>query len=266
MSMTGAEGTGVWGQNPSSHINGVGVLGQATNTNGEGSGVWGHTDSAHDNGTGVVASAGLDANYNGAGDALYAYAYGTGNAIWGVAGEATATAGRFTGNVVVTGTLTKGGGSFKIDHPLDPRNKYLYHSFVESPDMKNIYDGVATLDDIGEAVVELPEWFEALNRDFRYQLTAIGAPSPEIHVAEKINDNRFRIAGGRPGAEVSWQVTGIRQDAFANANRVPLEEVKSERERGTYLHPAAFGQPEPLAVYVANSPRLGRPSRPPKQH
>ena len=51
------------------------------------------------------------------------------------------------GNVDVIGTLSKGGGSFKIDHPLDPANKYLYHSFVESPDMKNMYDGNVTTDD-----------------------------------------------------------------------------------------------------------------------
>jgi hypothetical protein len=55
---------------------------------------------------------------------------------------------------------------FKIDHPLDPVQKYLYHSSVESSDSKNIYDGVIILDSNGEAVVALPEWFEALNRDF----------------------------------------------------------------------------------------------------
>jgi hypothetical protein len=69
------------------------------------------------------------------------------------------------GNVTITGTLQKAGGSFKIDHPLDPANKYLSHSFVESPDMKNVYDGVVTLDDIGEAEIELPDWFGALNKD-----------------------------------------------------------------------------------------------------
>ena len=51
------------------------------------------------------------------------------------------------GKVKITGNLEKAGGSFKIDHPLDPANKYLYHSFVESPDMKNVYDGVVVLDE-----------------------------------------------------------------------------------------------------------------------
>jgi hypothetical protein len=91
----------------------------------------------------------------------------------------------------VTGNLTKGGGAFKIDHPLDPENKYLYHSFVESPDMKNVYDGIVILNARGEGWVELPDWFEALNRDFRYQLTAVGAAMPRLHVAQEIEGNRF---------------------------------------------------------------------------
>src|SRR5262249_17366466 len=113
------------------------------------------------------------------------------------------------GNVDVTGTISKGAGSFKIDHPLDPENKYLYHSFVESPDMMNIYNGTAVLDDHGEATIMLPNWFEALNRDFRYQLTCIGGFAP-VYVAHEIAGNSFRIGGGKSGLKVSWQVTGVR--------------------------------------------------------
>jgi hypothetical protein len=173
-------------------------------------------------------------------------------------GATRGDAGQFIGNVEVTGNLSKGGGSFKIDHPLDPENKYLYHSFVESPDMKNIYDGVVKLDANGEAVVELPEWFQALNRDYRYLLTAIGAPAPTLFIAEEVRNNRFKIAGGFPGLKVSWQVTGIRQDAFANKNRIQIEEEKTERERGTFLHPEAFAQPEERAVEWARHPELMR--------
>jgi hypothetical protein len=146
------------------------------------------------------------------------------------------------GNLAVTGSVSKGGGSFKIDHPLDPANKFLYHSFVESPDMKNVYDGVVTLDAKGEAKVTLPDWFEALNRDFRYQLTAIGSFSP-VYVKSKLHSGAFSIAGGTAGQEVSWQLTGIRQDAWANANRIPVEEEKAADERGLYLHPTEQGQP-----------------------
>ena len=94
-----------------------------------------------------------------------------------------AYAGYFVGNTHVTGTLSKSAGSFKIDHPLDPENKTLSHSFVESPDMKNIYDGQVPLDDDGGATVKLPAYFGALNRDFRYQLTAIGGAAPSLHIA-----------------------------------------------------------------------------------
>ena len=154
----------------------------------------------------------------------------------------------FRGRVAVVGALSKSSGAFKIDHPVDPSNKYLYHSFVESPDMMNVYNGNITLDGIGEAWVALPQWFQALNRDFRYQLTAIGAPGPNLYVAEEISANRFKIAGGQPDMKVSWQVTGIRQDAYANAHRIPVEEEKPLNERGHYLHPELYGKSKEMGV------------------
>jgi hypothetical protein len=129
------------------------------------------------------------------------------------------------GNLTVKGTLRKSQGAFEIDHPLDPANKYLEHSFVESPDMMNIYNGVATLDSDGAAEIKLPDYFEALNRDFRYQLTPVGEYAP-VYIASKIKNNAFRIAGGKAGLEVSWQVTGVRHDAEANAHRIRVEEEK----------------------------------------
>jgi hypothetical protein len=173
-----------------------------------------------------------------------------GTSLFGMAGE-------FLGNVRVTGALIKAGGSFKIDHPLDPANKYIYHSFVESPDMMNIYNGNITTDGNGMAVVELPEWFEALNRDFRYQLTVVGQFAQAI-VAEKVKGNRFTIQTSSPNVEVSWQVTGIRQDAWANDNRIRVEEEKSEKERGLYLHPEAFKQSEEKSVLTVQFPERAR--------
>ena len=152
------------------------------------------------------------------------------------------------GTADITGTVTKGGGSFKIDHPLDPENKYLYHSFVESPDMMNIYNGNATLDSSGEAWVELPEWFEALNRDFRYQLTCIGGFAP-VYVAQEVSGNQFKIGGGEPGMKVSWQVTGIRHDPFAEMYRIPVEQQKIGPEIGKYQHPETYGQPITMGVH-----------------
>jgi hypothetical protein len=149
---------------------------------------------------------------------------------------------------VVANNVGWGPLSFRIGHPLEPANKYLNHSSVASPDTKNIYDGIAILDANGEAVVELPEYFEALNADFRYQLTAIGAAGPNLHVAEKITDNRFKIGGGDPGMEVCWQVTGIRKDRVAEANRTSDEEEKPHEEQGYYLHPQLYGEPEEQAI------------------
>jgi hypothetical protein len=162
-------------------------------------------------------------------------------------GAGTNDAAHFQGNVTVfgdltvSGTVAKGGGTFKIDHPLDPTNKYLYHSFVESPEMMNIYSGTIALDANGEAVVTMPDYFQALNGEYRYQLTSIGAPGPNLYIAEEISKNTFRIAGGAPGAKVSWEVTGVRHDAYAKHNRVQVEVDKPAAERGTYLHPEAFG-------------------------
>jgi hypothetical protein len=152
-------------------------------------------------------------------------------------------AGYFWGRVKVNGYLYKSGGGFWIDHPSDPGRKYLSHSFVESSDMKNLYDGIQRLNNKGEAVIRLPAWCEALNQEFRYQLTAIGAHAPGLHVAQEIRRGRFKIAGGRPGMKVSWQVTGIRRDAWAKANRRPVEQAKSGRDRGRYLHPELHGKP-----------------------
>ncbi|HXP42625.1 MAG TPA: hypothetical protein VN833_20390 [Candidatus Acidoferrales bacterium] len=146
----------------------------------------------------------------------------------------------FDGSVDVDGNLSKAGGSFKIDHPLDPANKYLYHSFVESPDMMNIYNGNVTTDAEGNATVQMPDWFEALNRDFRYQLTVIGQPA-QAYLSQELADGEFGIKTDKPNVKVSWQITGVRQDAWANAHRIPLEAQKSADERGLYLHPELFG-------------------------
>jgi len=218
----------------------IGVFGSSNNaigvyglSNSIGTGVYGYSVS----GTGTLG-------YSSSGYGIYGF-------------SSTGYAAYLDGRVYIRGPLSKPGGQFKIDHPLDPANKYLCHSFVESPDMKNVYDGVVALDRKGEAEIELPDWFSALNQDFRYQLTAIGAPGPNLYIAEKISDtttsnknknSRFKIAGGTSGMEVSWQVTGIRKDPWANANRIEVEEDKPAKEQGYYLHPDLYGQPEERGI------------------
>jgi hypothetical protein len=137
----------------------------------------------------------------------------------------------FTGDVKVAGTLTATTKQFVIDHPLDPANKYLAHASVESSEQATIYSGNAVLDDRGEAVVNLPAWVEALNEDFRYQLTCVGRSAP-VYVADEVAHNHFRIAGGSAGMKVSWQLTGIRKDAWAKSHPLVVEQDKSEGEKG----------------------------------
>jgi hypothetical protein len=201
-----------------------------------------------DSGYGVVGSSGSSTGVEGSSSSGYgvegssdsnAGVYGYSSSGYAVYSDGNAYV---SGGLQVVGTLSKGGGSFKIDHPLDPANKFLYHSFVESPDMLNVYSGTVTLDAAGEATVTLPDWFEALNRDTRIQLTAVGEFSP-LYVKTKVQNGAFSIAGGKAGQEVSWLLTGIRKDAWANAHRIPVEEDKPTSERGLYLHPTENGQP-----------------------
>ena len=254
-SSSGPGGDGVRAEGGSgTTVGGRGVTAHGGSSNGgapgEGVSAFGGNNSLGNGGNGLVAQGGQG---NGVGrrggDGIFV------NSGRGINGAADGYAGYFQGDVYVNGTLSKGGGSFKIDHPLDPENRYLYHSFVESPDMKNIYDGNITTDANGEAIVTLPAYFDALNRDFRYQLTVIGTFAQAI-VSDEIQGNLFVIRTSSPNVKVSWQVTGIRRDAWANVNRIKVEEEKSENERGYYLHPKAFNQPEERSVEWAGKPEL----------
>ncbi|HRF60037.1 MAG TPA: hypothetical protein PLH94_09005 [Fimbriimonadaceae bacterium] len=201
-----------------------------------------------DDSIGVLGQAGISGSKNFAGRFENVNAANDRNVVEIVQQQsATGLALNVTGNAAVSGNLSKGGGSFKIDHPLNPENQYLYHSFVESPDMKNIYDGVVELNQNGEAWVTMPKWFQALNAEFRYQLTCIGGFA-NVYIAEEMANNKFKVAGGRPGLKVSWQVTGTRIDPYANKHRIPLEEWKSPEDRGSYLHPDAYNLPPNRAI------------------
>ncbi len=139
------------------------------------------------------------------------------------------------GDLNILGALAKLAGSFKIDHPLDPYNKFLYHSFVESPDMMNIYNGNITTDGNGFASVQLPDYFKALNKEYRYQLTVIGTFAQAI-ISKKVQNNQFEIKTSQPNVEVSWQVTGIRDDRYARENRLQVEVKKSGTDKGRLLY------------------------------
>ncbi|MBI5457509.1 hypothetical protein HY971_02165 [Candidatus Kaiserbacteria bacterium] len=161
-------------------------------------------------------------------------------------------ASSITGQGSVVGTLsvtvTK---SFLIDHPLDPKNKLLYHYNLESPDIMNIYDGIVVLDSNGEARIDLPDYFFALNKDFRYLATPLGAPMPDLHLSSEVHRKFLWIlgppsivlAGGVPGGRVSWQVTGIRHDPYVLAHPIITEVEKGPdalADKGEYLLPEYY--------------------------
>jgi len=156
--------------------------------------------------------------------------------------------GFFNGDVYIYGTTVKSADQVKIDHPLDPTNKFLYHSNIASDQMTNIYHGNVILGYNGIAEVVLPDWTEEINKDYRYQLTAIGAPGPNLYISKKISNNVFVIAGGSEGMEVSWQVTGIRNDNYAKKNPLVLEKEKNADEKGYYLHPDVYGKSKEMGI------------------
>ncbi len=251
---TAAKFAGVHGQ--STNQDGIGVLGEgvvSTNpstpggTNQTSIGVYGTAG-----GYGVVGVGFAGHGVAGYGSFLGASIYGGS----GINGDKAAWAGYFNGDVVVDGKLTVNNNfAARTDHPLDPANKYLNQSFVESPERMSMQNGNITTDANGEATVTLPDYFQAMSGEFRYQLTVVGQFAQAI-IAQKIEGNRFTIKTDKPNVEVSWQVTGIRQDATAAASRKPVEELKPEAERGHYLRPAAFGQPEEKSIEWARHPDM----------
>jgi len=204
------------------------VRGQNNGTGGYGIGVWGSQDGS---GWGV---------------------YGTSVSGIGVYGYASATSGYGVyswGRFAATGTK-----SFQIDHPLRPETHYLNHFCTEGPEPMNAYSGVVTLDARGEAWVQLPDYFEAINRDPRYTLTPIGAAMPNLHVAVKIQNNRFKIAGGAPGKEVSWRIEAVRNDLWVQRYGYQTEQEKEDAIKGKYLSPELYGQPKERGIHYRPEP------------
>jgi hypothetical protein len=233
-SISDTKGTGIEGAGC-----GIGVQGFGESS-ASGTTVEGLEGDSYGSGTYSIGVAGFSANYIGAPTNSYG--------VYGEASGGTTNYGVYSmGAMRVQGALSKLSGTFEIDHPLDPANKYLYHSFVESPDMMNIYNGNITTDASGVATVTLPDYFEALNKDFRYQLTVMGTFAQAI-VSKEVSGNSFEIKTSQPNVKVSWQVTGVRHDAWANAHRVVPEVDKEPQNKGKYLAPKEAGQPESLKI------------------
>ena len=237
-SSTGTD-AGVYGYSGSQAANAAAVRGEITSVGSYSSGVWGRNTASGFGGFGVYGE------HAGTGIGVYGEAL-NGFAVSGF--SPNNWSGYFQGSVNVVGTLYKSSGAFRIDHPLDPAHKYLQHSFVESPDMMNVYNGNVTTNGKGFATVKLPDWFQALNKDFRYQLTSLGGLQ-DVAVAKEIAHNRFTIQSEKRNSKVSWQVTGIRKDHYANAHRIQVVVPKGSAEN-KYVHPELYGKPLSKSVVV----------------
>lgn len=249
-SATTGDTWGVWGVSASSA--GTGVVGHATATSGATTGVLGRVDSPTGDATGVYGAAwatsgttvgvwGETASTADGAVGVLGYASATTGQAYGVLGIAESAEG--LGVACIGDSITTGNKQFRIDHPLDPANKYLNHYAAEGPEPYNVYRGNVTLDESGRARVELPSYFASVNRDETYTLTAVGAAAPSLHVAEPVTDGSFVIAGGPAGLRVSWCVVGVRNDAWTRAHPPRTEMQKPAGALGTYLAPELWGKP-----------------------
>jgi hypothetical protein len=153
-----------------------------------------------------------------------------------------------TGKVVVTGDFTAVGvKAFTMDHPLDLENKILMHAAAESNEVINFYSGNITTDASGKAVVKLPDYFEAINKDFRYQLTVVGTFAQAI-ISKEVDNNHFEIATSVPNVKVSWEVKGVRNDARMKKYPFVAEQEKTAAQKGKYWDPSVHNQPESKGV------------------
>ena len=175
--------------------------------------------------------------------------YGLSGSSYGVFGQSTSYyAGYFSGPVHVTGNLSKGSGSFVIDHPLDPENKLLRHNFVESPENLLIYRGKAELDEKGEAMVELSDYFKALTKEDEASIHLTPVGRPFLTGAEWNSDFSAIIIYGETNRAVFWEVLADRDDPVIHELGRPVEEEKGGKntlcEKGKLLYPEAYGYPE----------------------
>jgi hypothetical protein len=202
--------------------------------------------------TGVIGDASSANSYygygvKGYGDYIAVYGYETGT-------NYTTNYGVYAnGDMGASGTK-----SFMIDYPLDPENKYLKHYSIESDQVLLQYRGMETFDSNGEAIAQLPEYYNAININASYQLTAVGAAMPNLYIKRKVDEtNTFVIAGGVPGKEVSWLVISERNDPYMQYYTDQRENIieKPVNQRGKYLIPEIYGQPEEKSIdrYLINN-------------
>jgi len=89
----------------------------------------------------------------------------------------------------------------------------------------------------------------------------VGGFAP-VYIGRKIADNRFQIAGGTPGLEVSWTVTAQRNDRYVQRHGAPVEQEKPPEYRGKYLQPELWGQPKEMQERYRERPDFAKGASP----
>jgi hypothetical protein len=211
--------------------------------------VRGDVDSPAGFGVAGFATATTGSNFAGyfqtsstSGYGVYGHATATTGQPCGVYGEAALGNGIYA--VFADGHFASNGNkSFRIDHPLDPKNKYLLHYCTESPYPQNFYNGNVTTDATGYAWVELPEYFSEINANFKYVLTVIDDSDDFVlaKVTKEITHNSFQIRTSKPGVKVSWRVDADRNDLLNRHERATDVTEKAGSEKGKYQRPELYG-------------------------
>jgi hypothetical protein len=229
-------GFGVFGIN-----HGTATTGNAVGTVGQGYvGVWGETDDGPAAGVyGQNVSTSTIDNNVGIWGIGWIGLFGESNNVGSVGFAVYAN-----GNTGASGTK-----AFVIDHPLDPGNKILKHFSMESPEVLNLYRGNVQLNNIGEAVVTVPDYFESININFSYQMTPIGAPASGLYIKQEIANGKFVIAGGVPNSKVSWTVYAERNDKYLQKYPEVKQVVELKKKPDTYIMPDLWNQPESKGVF-----------------
>ncbi len=260
---------GVYGRSFST--TGRGVYGEAIATTGTTYGVIGQSFSAVGTGVYGLATASTGVTYgvygrsfSTTGRGVYGEAIATTGTTYGVIGQSNSTAGY--GVYSVGRFAASGTKSFQIDHPLRPETHYLNHFCAEAPEPLNAYSGNVVTDAQGYATVRLPDYFEAINRDFRYQLTVIDSSDDFVlaKVVREIQNNRFVIRTNKPFVKVSWEVKAVRNDRWVQEYGYQTEQEKEDEIKGKYLHPELYGQPKERGIHYHPEPERpeAEPTRP----
>lgn len=258
----GGQSAGLQGR--SDRVDGNGVIGSA-GLGGLATGVWGLSSSGAGvfgqgplgvGGRGDPGVGGYAVSENAAGVYGESLSGSDGKGVWG--SSASGWAGYFDGNVFISGTLTGGNIIINaVDHPDAPATHWYQQAMVGSFERLTVISGNVRTGANGRATIRVPALFAKLHRDFRYQLTPLG-DTTRLFVSQTLKNARFVIQANTSGLDVSWQVTGVRDDPSARAQPFNVDAQKKGAAAGRYLEPSLYGQSMSRSV-TAPKPRAFRP-------